>query len=68
MPIANVLWKLFDMAIGGLLAFIFALLTVLYFAMAGAGHDDEQHGQHGVDVDPSDQQREAREQEPELVA
>jgi F-type H+-transporting ATPase subunit a len=36
----NILWKLFDMAIGGIQAFIFALLTVLYFAMAGAGHDD----------------------------
>jgi F-type H+-transporting ATPase subunit a len=40
MPIANIVWKLFDMVIGGLQAFIFALLTVLYFAMAGAGHDD----------------------------
>jgi F-type H+-transporting ATPase subunit a len=37
----NLIWKLFDMAIGGIQAFIFALLTVLYFAMAGAGHDDE---------------------------
>ena len=35
------LWKLFDMVIGGIQAFIFALLTVLYFAMAGAGHGDE---------------------------
>lgn len=42
MPIANIAWKMFDLAIGGLQAFIFALLTVLYFAMAGAGHDD--HG------------------------
>ena len=37
----NLLWKLFDMAIGGIQAFIFALLTVLYFAMAGAGHGDD---------------------------
>ena len=37
----NLIWKLFDMAIGGIQAFIFALLTVLYFAMAGGGHDDE---------------------------
>ena len=28
------------MFIGGIQAFIFALLTVLYFAMAGAGHDE----------------------------
>jgi F-type H+-transporting ATPase subunit a len=41
----NLLWKLFDMFIGGIQAFIFALLTVLYFAMAGAGHGpDEEHG------------------------
>jgi F-type H+-transporting ATPase subunit a len=46
MPIANVLWKMFDMVIGGLQAFIFALLTVLYFAMAGAGHDD--HDEHAT--------------------
>jgi F-type H+-transporting ATPase subunit a len=44
MPVANVLWKMFDMVIGGLQAFIFALLTVLYFAMAGGGHDDEHEG------------------------
>ena len=37
----NMLWKAFDMAIGVIQAFIFALLTVLYFAMAGQGHDDE---------------------------
>jgi F-type H+-transporting ATPase subunit a len=37
----EVVWKLFDtMFLGGLQAFIFALLTVLYFGMAGAGHDD----------------------------
>jgi F-type H+-transporting ATPase subunit a len=43
----NVIWKLFDMFIGGIQAFIFALLTVLYFAMAGAGHGDEhEHESH----------------------
>ena len=43
----NILWKAFDMFIGGIQAFIFALLTVLYFAMAGAGHDehDEEHAE-----------------------
>ncbi|HJQ06238.1 MAG TPA: F0F1 ATP synthase subunit A [Nocardioides sp.] len=41
MPVANILWKMFDLFIGGLQAFIFALLTVLYFAMASGGHDDE---------------------------
>ena len=33
-----VVWKLFDMAIGAIQAFIFALLTVLYFGMA-SGED-----------------------------
>jgi F-type H+-transporting ATPase subunit a len=47
MPFANVAWKAFDMVIGVIQAFIFALLTVLYFAMAGAGHDD--HDQHSGD-------------------
>ena len=39
--VMNVIWKLFDVLfLGGLQAFIFALLTVLYFGMAGA-HDDD---------------------------
>ncbi|WP_211222051.1 F0F1 ATP synthase subunit A [Nocardioides halotolerans] len=45
----NLLWKGFDAAIGVIQAFIFALLTVLYFAMAGAGHGDD-HGGHGDEV------------------
>ncbi len=45
----NVLWKVFDMAIGGIQAFIFALLTVLYFAMAGAGHGDDHDEAHDED-------------------
>lgn len=43
----NIIWKLFDMAIGAIQAFIFALLTVLYFGMAGAGHDN--HEEHPED-------------------
>jgi F-type H+-transporting ATPase subunit a len=41
----NVIWKLFDtLFLGALQAFIFALLTVLYFGMAAAGHgEDETH-------------------------
>jgi F-type H+-transporting ATPase subunit a len=42
----NLLWKAFDMFIGLIQAFIFALLTVLYFAMAGAGHDDHGDDEH----------------------
>jgi F-type H+-transporting ATPase subunit a len=36
---ANVVWKLFDMFIGAIQAFIFALLTVLYFGLMSS-HDD----------------------------
>jgi F-type H+-transporting ATPase subunit a len=51
----NVLWKGFDMAIGVIQAFIFALLTVLYFAMASAGHGDEHaHGDEAADQDHKD--------------
>jgi F-type H+-transporting ATPase subunit a len=40
-------WKLFDtLFLGGLQAFIFALLTVLYFGMAGAGHEEEHEERH----------------------
>jgi F-type H+-transporting ATPase subunit a len=42
MPVANIAWKMFDLFIGGLQAFIFALLTVLYFAMASGGHGDHE--------------------------
>lgn len=45
--VLNVVWRLFDtMFLGGLQAFIFALLTVLYFGMAGAGHGDDHAEQH----------------------
>jgi F-type H+-transporting ATPase subunit a len=37
---ADVIWKLFDMFIGAIQAFIFALLTVLYFGMMSS-HDGE---------------------------
>ena len=46
--ILGVVWKLFDtMFLGALQAFIFALLTVLYFGMAGAhGEGDDEHEAH----------------------
>jgi F-type H+-transporting ATPase subunit a len=49
----NIIWKAFDMFIGAIQAFIFALLTVLYFAMAGAGHGghDDEHGATEHDTD-----------------
>jgi F-type H+-transporting ATPase subunit a len=64
MPVANILWKMFDMVIGGLQAFIFALLTVLYFAMASGGHDEHDEHDERVLNDPTDQEREAREAAP----
>jgi F-type H+-transporting ATPase subunit a len=53
--IFNVIWKLFDtLFLGGLQAFIFALLTVLYFGMAGAGHDE--HEEHHDEHETTDQE------------
>jgi F-type H+-transporting ATPase subunit a len=60
-----ILWKLFDMAIGAIQAFIFALLTVLYFGMAGAGHDD--HGEEHA-ADDTSAEADSKEAEPELAA
>ncbi|MHB8220478.1 MAG: F0F1 ATP synthase subunit A [Acidimicrobiales bacterium] len=50
LPIGNVvvflinpIWKLFDLGIGGIQAFIFALLTILYFDVAmSTDHDGEE--------------------------
>jgi F-type H+-transporting ATPase subunit a len=44
----STLWQLFDMAIGGIQAFIFSLLTILYFGMAAQGHGghDDSHAAH----------------------
>lgn len=36
-------WKLFDLFIGMLQALIFALLTIIYFGMAAAGHEEDAH-------------------------
>ena len=56
------------MAIGVIQAFIFALLTVLYFAMAGAGHgDDHAHDDEGADQDDHVGQDEAASVEPTPV-
>jgi F-type H+-transporting ATPase subunit a len=52
--ILNVIWRLFDtMFLGALQAFIFALLTVLYFGMAGAGHGEhDEHDEHETPGQP----------------
>jgi F-type H+-transporting ATPase subunit a len=59
----NMVWKAFDMFIGAIQAFIFALLTVLYFAMAGQGHGEEhdehdEHDQHDDQHDHADSEDE----------
>lgn len=46
----NVIWKLFAMFIAVIQAFIFALLTILYFGMAGDTHGEGDH----EDRSPSD--------------
>ena len=58
--VLNVIWKLFDtMFLGGLQAFIFALLTVLYFGMAGGDHGDDEHEEHDKhDAEADDQSAE----------
>jgi F-type H+-transporting ATPase subunit a len=60
-PFPNALWKIFDLGIGVIQAFIFALLTILYFGMASAGHGggdhdhDDAHGKHhGAEADDLD--------------
>jgi F-type H+-transporting ATPase subunit a len=43
--IANAVWKLFDVGlIGAIQAFIFFLLTIIYFGMAREGVEEEHHG------------------------
>jgi F-type H+-transporting ATPase subunit a len=62
----GIMWKLFDMAIGGIQAFIFALLTVLYFGMAGA-HGEEAEHDHDDTAAQADTGA-GTEAEPELAA
>jgi F-type H+-transporting ATPase subunit a len=44
----QIVWKLFDMAIGGIQAFIFALLTVIYYAQASESHADDDAAAHAA--------------------
>ncbi|MDF2967617.1 MAG: synthase subcomplex subunit [Nocardioidaceae bacterium] len=39
----EIIWKAFGIFIGLIQAFIFALLTILYFAEAGEVHEDDEH-------------------------
>jgi F-type H+-transporting ATPase subunit a len=65
----NIVWKLFDMFIGLIQAFIFALLTVIYFGTAGATddeHHDESHDQSSTDSSTGSSESEAPTAEREL--
>jgi F-type H+-transporting ATPase subunit a len=65
--ILGVIWKLFDTVfLGGLQAFIFALLTVLYFGMAGAAAHDDHETSDESHVEGDDQHD--KESTPELAA
>ncbi len=64
----NLVWKLFDMFIGGIQAFIFALLTVLYFGMAGAGHGSEEHESPQPEQETDRPEADRESAEPELAA
>ena len=43
----NAIWKAFDLFVGLIQAFIFALLTILYFGQAMEVHDDHDEHQTG---------------------
>ncbi len=46
--IVNPVWKLFDLAIGAIQAFIFALLTILYFDVAMSGAREDRLNRRGL--------------------
>ena len=52
----STIWQLFDIFIGLIQAFIFALLTILYFGMAASGHGGDEGHEHGDHNDASDDQ------------
>ena len=59
----TVIWKLFAMFIGVIQAFIFALLTILYFGMAAEGHGGG--GGHAESHDEPEAKPDEAEREPE---
>ena len=70
----NVVGKLFDtLFLGALQAFIFALLTVLYFGMAGAEHGEHDEGEDShaetdhAETDPTDEAAASDEATPVLA-
>jgi F-type H+-transporting ATPase subunit a len=60
----NGLWKVFSLFVGLIQAFIFALLTILYFGMAGDTHDEISE-EPGHDDEDDKQEHEVQETEPQ---
>ncbi|MDP9166591.1 MAG: F0F1 ATP synthase subunit A [Actinomycetota bacterium] len=53
----NAIWKLFDLFVGLIQAFIFALLTILYFSQSmELEHDDEKHDDEKHDDEKQEQE------------
>jgi F-type H+-transporting ATPase subunit a len=50
-PVGEIVWKPFDLFIGAIQAYIFMLLTILYFGMAMS--HEESHDQHHVEAAPA---------------
>jgi F-type H+-transporting ATPase subunit a len=59
-----VIWKLFGMAIGGIQAFIFALLTILYFGFAVSGHGDDHEDDDKADKNAKKKSEPVAEKQP----
>ena len=45
-PFGEIIWKPFDLVIGAIQAYIFMLLTILYFAFATSHEGEEEHHHH----------------------
>ena len=60
----NILWKFFDLFIGAVQAFIFALLTILYFGMAGGGHGEDHEDEHRAEDEHDPSGQDATDEEP----
>ena len=62
----NMVWKLFDMFIGLIQAFIFALLTIIYYGMMSAQHEAHEHDSAEADADAHDTTSDTSTAQPEL--
>jgi F-type H+-transporting ATPase subunit a len=63
----SLIWQLFDMFIGLIQAFIFALLTILYFGMAASGHGGDEGHDGDATHDATDDQSHSTEDVPQAA-